>query len=269
MTSHHPAGNRLFVAGIGPGDPKAMTVEALESLKQSDVIAGYDGYIRLLPPELLENRRIISTGMTREIERCGAAIDAALQGRTVTLVCSGDPGVYALAGLVISLIEKRGLAPGELCLEIIPGVPAVCAAAALAGAPLTHDFACVSLSDLLTPIEVIEKRLAAALSADFVLALYNPRSHKRTAPFETAFSLAMKLRGPDTPVAVVRAARREGQSVAFAPLRDIPAMEIDMSTILIIGNSATRIINGHGPDPRKPENGARMVTPRGYLNGKA
>ena len=152
--------------------------EAMAVLDQARCIAGYHLYMDLVPPELLEGKQRISTGMRHETERCEAAVDAALAGQATALVCSGDPGIYALAGLALEVLESRNLV-GVVPFGVVPGVPAVCAAAALLGAPLTHDFACISLSDLLTPWETIVKRLTAALEADFVCVIYNPRSKGR------------------------------------------------------------------------------------------
>lgn len=241
----------LRVVGLGPGDAGCMTAAARAALEASRVIAGYSLYVDLVPPELLAGKERITTGMRRETDRCNAAIDAALEGRATALVCSGDAGIYGMAGLVFELMEQRGLG-GTPPVEIIPGVPALCAAAALLGAPLMHDFACVSLSDLLTPLELIMRRLAAALRADFVLTLYNPRSRGRPDHLDAALALAREARGPDTPVGLVRLAHRKGQESSLHRLEDFDAGNVDMLSLVIIGNSSTRCVNG------------RMVTPRGY-----
>jgi len=169
---------RITVIGLGPGDAGLLAPMARSALVRAQAIVGYKGYIELVEPELLATRQVLSTGMTGEVERCGAAIDLAQGGVETVVVSSGDAGVYAMAGLVLELMEARGLLD-ELELEVVPGIPALCAAAALLGAPLMHDFAVISLSDLLTTWELIEKRLTAAAEADFVVVLYNPRSGRR------------------------------------------------------------------------------------------
>lgn len=243
--------SRLYVVGLGPGDAALLSPQARAVLAGAEVLVGYTVYMDLVPPELKEGKSCLSTGMTGEIERCRQAVEAAASGRTTAVVCSGDPGVYALAGLVLELVEEQGLTD-SLPVEIVPGIPAVCAAAALLGAPLTHDFACVSLSDLLTPWPRILTRLEAALAADFVLALYNPRSRRRVSQLEEALALAARHRAPDTPVGMVRQAFRPDQSVAALPLSEVRPEDVDMLSLLIIGNTATRRI------------GPYMVTPRGY-----
>ena len=255
----------LYVVGLGPGDSLFLAPEAAACLEASKVIVGYIGYISLLSPDLLEGRRIISTGMMGEMARSEAAIDAAMGGEPTAVVCSGDPGIYALAGLVLEILEQRGIAASELPLQIVPGIPAVCAAAALLGAPLMHDFACISLSDLLTPWETIQLRLSCAFQGDFVVAVYNPRSKRRTHQLEDAIAAALKYRSPETPVGVVQNACRIGQQVDIVPLGKFDPQCVDMFTLLIIGNSSSRIVPGKGDTPLAWESGARMLTPRGYM----
>lgn len=255
----------LRVVGLGPGSASLLAPEALAALEASEVIAGYGAYLDLLAPRLLRDREIIKTGMTGEMRRVEAAIDCALAGRPTALVCSGDPGVYAMAGLALELLETRKLAPDSLPLLVIPGIPALCAAAAILGAPLMHDFACVSLSDLLTPWALIRKRLDCAFAGDFVVVLYNPRSKRRNSQLEEALELAAGHRRPDTPVGLVRNARREGQAARLFSLSEVDPNEADMLSLLIIGNSQSRIVPGRPPEPLAWENGARMLTPRGYL----
>lgn len=238
--------------GLGPGGGEYLTFRARQVLEQAQTIAGYKNYIRLLQPELLQDKNIISTGMTAEIERCNQALDAAEQGSHTALVCSGDPGVYALAGLVLELLQQRP-DPDAIPVQIIPGVPAMCAASALLGAPLGHDFASVSLSDLLTPWEVIESRLHAAGQADFALVLYNPRSSKRDWQLESAIQILQQYRTPDTPVGVVRNAGRKGEQVLITSLNKVRPELVDMSSIVLIGSSQTRA------------QGLWMFTPRGYM----
>ncbi|MGE4291246.1 MAG: precorrin-3B C(17)-methyltransferase [Desulfovibrio sp.] len=239
------------MVGLGPGSPEHLTPAARDALIRSDVVAGYKGYLALVGPELLADKELISTGMTGEVDRAGQAVDAALAGHCVAVVSSGDPGVYAMAGLVLEILEARKLLE-ELDLDVLPGVPAFCAAAALLGAPLMHDFASVSLSDLLTPWPLIEKRLDAAASADFVIALYNPRSKRRNSHLERALEIIARHRNAATPVGVVGRAMREGQHVELTTLDAVDIASVDMQTVLIIGNSTTRAVGG------------RMLTPRGY-----
>ena len=255
----------LHVLGLGPGDPSLLSPEAAAALAASSLIVGYSGYVSLLSKDVLAGKRVIATGMTGEISRATAAVDAALGGEETAVVCSGDPGIYALSGLVLELIERRGAAASDLPLHVVPGIPALCAAAALLGAPLMHDFACVSLSDLLTPWQTIALRLRCAFEGDFVLVLYNPRSKRRTSQLEEALSIGLAHREVSTPVGIVRNAFRPGQQVDIVALGDVSADRADMFTILIIGNSASRIVPGKGERPLAWECGARMLTPRGYM----
>jgi precorrin-3B C17-methyltransferase len=242
---------RIVVAGLGPGDPSLLAPLALEALRRADVVAGYKGYIDLVAPALLEGKSVISTGMTGEVERVNRALDEAASGAEVCLVCSGDPGIYAMAGLVLEAMERRGL-ERAVDYECVPGIPAFAAAAALLGAPLMHDFACISLSDLLTPWKTIERRLDAAAGADFVIALYNPRSRRRADHLERALEIIGHHRAPQTPVGIVNRAYREGQRTTLAALDAVDPTSVDMQTVMVIGNSATRVSAG------------RLLTPRGY-----
>lgn len=224
-----------------------------------EAVAGYSTYLDLIRP-MIADKKIIVSGMKKEVERVWEAIETALSGTSCALISSGDPGVYALAGLVFELCRENHIGlegehkEGRLCLhvEIIPGIPALCAGAALLGAPLVHDFAAVSLSDLLTPWEVIEKRLMAAAEADFVIALYNPRSKKRSWQLEAARKILLRFRKPETPVGIVTAAMRENQRVWLTNLENIDVGMVDMQTTLFIGNSKTFVFE------------EKMVTPRGY-----
>ena len=254
----------LHVVGLGPGAPSLLAPEALSCIKRAQTIVGYSGYIELLDPALLGGKEVLSTGMMGELERTEAALEAALAGRETVVVCSGDPGIYALAGLALELLEQRGLNPGNI-LNVVPGVPAVCAAAALLGAPLMHDFACISLSDLLTPRERIVTRLECAFAGDFVVALYNPRSKRRTTLLDEALSMAAGRLGEHAPVGVVRNAFRPGQEVRIERLSDSPAQGADMFSIFLIGNSETRIVPGDRERPFSWAHGARLLTPRGYM----
>lgn len=213
---------------------------------------GYKTYMELVDSTLLAGKETLSTGMRGEIARCRAAVDQGLKGKETALISSGDAGVYGMAGLVLEILYLEGLTE-KLEVEVIPGIPALASAAALLGAPLMHDFAVVSLSDLLTPWEMIRKRIDAAAAADFVLVIYNPRSKKRHWQLKEAIGLIQAHRTPHTPVGVVRNAARKGESVIVTTLDELPVDRVDMLSILIIGNASTRVL------------GDRMVTPRGYL----
>lgn len=242
---------KLFVVGIGPGSLDEMTYHARRAIESSDVIVGYSAYIDLAE-QLFSGKVVITGGMGMEVERCEAALREALVGRTVALISSGDAGIYGMAGLVLEIAQKKGIEHPE-AIEIVPGVPAFVAAAALVGAPLMNDFASISLSDLLNPWEKIEKRLDAAASGDFVTCLYNPRSKKRTGQIEKARGIFLKHRSPETPVALIRNAFRDKQCKVFTTLDALLSHEIDMLSIVIIGNSETA------------SDGRWMVTRRGYL----
>jgi precorrin-3B C17-methyltransferase len=242
---------RITVVGLGPGDAALLPPLAKAALERARAIVGYKGYIELVDPAILAGRQVLSTGMTGEVERCNAAIDLALSGVETVVVSSGDAGVYAMAGLVLELLEARGLL-AELELEVVPGIPALCAAAALLGAPLMHDFAVISLSDLLTPWEVIERRLRAAAAADFVVVLYNPRSGRRKDQLSKALAALAAHRPGETPVGLVKRAYRPGQEVLATTLAALDPDAVDMQSILVVGNASTRMAGG------------RMLTPRGY-----
>ncbi len=237
----------LFVIGTGPGDMDYIAPRAIKILQEVDCVAGYTTYIELIS-KLLKGKEIISTGMMKEVERVERAIETALSGKSCALVSGGDPGIYAMAGLVFEICQQRNIRlhrtgqasnENELTLEIVPGIPALAAGAALAGAPLTHDFAAVSLSDLLTPWEKIEKRLSAAAMADFVIVLYNPKSKKRDWQIKKARELILEHRDGSTPVGIVTGAMRENQTVAFTSLDKIDKADIDMQTVVFIGSSSS------------------------------
>ncbi len=228
-----------------------MSQRAVEVISAADCIAGYTTYIDLIR-ELVTDQKIISTGMMKEVDRVEMAIKEALSGRSCALVSGGDPGIYAMAGLVFEICSKKNIRifrpsaqKGEegrtpcLELEIVPGIPALAAGAALAGAPLTHDFAAVSLSDLLTSWEVIEQRVTSAAMADFVIVLYNPKSKKRDWQLQRAQELILKYRKGITPVAVVTGAMRENQKIEFTRLDALHRADVGMQTVLFIGSSAS------------------------------
>lgn len=238
---------KLYVVGIGPGGREHMTIAALDALATSSVVVGYRPYVALVE-HLLDGKRVLGSGMREEVERARAAIGAARDGENVAVVSTGDAGVYGMAGLVIELL---GEAP-DVDLEVVPGVTAASAAASVLGAPLMNDCAFVSLSDLLTPIDVIEKRVRAAAEGDFVLALYNPRSKTRVEPLERTLDALRSRRAPGTPVGVVRNALRNGQESWLTTLGEVDPESLDMSCIVIVGNASTIVVGG------------RMVAPRGY-----
>ncbi len=248
----------LYIVSIGPGAMGHMTPRAVEAIKAADTVIGYKTYLDLIAP-LTHGKRAVSTGMRSEVERCARAVDEARNGRRVALVSSGDAGIYGMAGLVIEIAASRGITVGppeakgvDLAFEVIPGIPALSAAASLLGAPLMHDFAAVSLSDLLTPWEDIKRRVELAAEADFVIVLYNPKSSRRDWQLGAAREILLLHRGPETPVGIVSRAMREGEKSLITTLHDLAGHEIDMQTIVIVGNSATFVHCGY------------MVTSRGY-----
>src|SRR5574337_637003 len=195
-----PRRSSIYVVGTGPGSLEHITPAAQEAIRKSDVIVGYGTYLDLIR-ELLQDKNVLSTGMTQEVDRCRKAIELALEGRTVSVISGGDPGVYAMAGLVFELLqseERNRPGPALPVVRVIPGISALNAAASRLGAPLMHDFACISLSDRLTPWDVIERRLHAAAEADFVIVLYNPRSKGRAGHFNRAREIILKHRQPST-----------------------------------------------------------------------
>ena len=228
-----------------------LTPLALKRLEEADCVVGYKRYVDLVLP-FVEGKELHSRGMMQEVERCKIALDLAYSGKRVAVVSSGDSGIYGMAGLVLELAldDKRRMPE----VEVVPGVPAFVAAAALLGAPLMHDFASISLSDLLTPWETIEQRVGAAAGADFVIALYNPKSKTRVTGLQKVLDIVAGYRDGSTPVGVVRNATREDESVVLTTLGGLSDIyeSIDMLTILIIGSSTTRADGGF------------MVTPRGY-----
>lgn len=241
---------RLRVVGIGPGSADLLSPRAMQAIRESRVVVGYKMYVEIIK-ELVKDKEIISTGMTREVDRCAAAIEKACSGMDVAFVSSGDPGVYGMAGLVLEMLDRDGIT-GKIDIEIIPGITSATASAAKLGAPLMHDFAVISLSDLLTPWEVIEKRLAAAARGDFVVVLYNPASRKRVDHILRAREIMKKYKPGSTPVGIVRNADREDEEIIITDLENMAGCKIDMLSTVIIGNESTKAL------------GRYMVTPRGY-----
>ncbi len=236
---------KLYVVGIGPGGKEHLTMKALEVLQKCPIIVGYTYYIDLMR-ELIEGKTIISTGMTGEIERCKRAIEAVKNGDDTCIISTGDPGLYGMAGPILELAEG-------LEVEIVPGVSSAFAAAAEVGAPLMHDMCTISLSDLLTPWEVIEQRLQHAAQADFVIALYNPKSKGRPKHIENAVNILLQYKAAATAAALVKNAGRTGTEIKLTTLAAIDYELIDMKTVVIIGNQTTYIKDG------------KMITPRGYI----
>jgi precorrin-3B C17-methyltransferase len=245
---------------LGPGSTEYLAPRARAALAESRVVVGYQTYVDLIA-HLLTHQEVVATGMKAEVKRCQAAIDRVRAGQNVALVSSGDAGVYGMAGLVLEICAAQGLKVGhpdadgevDLYLEVIPGIPALAAGAALLGAPLMHDFASISLSDLLTPWEVIQRRVEAAAQGDFVIVLYNPKSKKRDWQLQAVVDLILKHREPRTPVGLVGRAMRPGEEVVITTLENLPNQKVDMQTIVLVGNSKTF------------QYGNYMVTPRGYL----
>mgnify|MGYP002551625044 FL=1 len=241
--------HELYVIGMGPGREEKMTLEALQALEACDTIVGYTVYVDLLKTRF-PDKEYMTTPMRQETRRCRMAFEEAQKGKWVAMVCSGDAGVYGMSGLMLEL----GREYPDCQVTVISGVTAALAGAALLGAPLMHDFAVISLSDLLTPWEKIEKRLRAAAAADFVICLYNPSSKKRHDYLEKACTLMMKYKSPDTVCGIVGNIGREGESMQVMTLEELKNTGVDMFTTVFVGNSQTKEING------------KMVTPRGYKN---
>lgn len=238
---------QLYVVGLGPGGEEFLTGQARQALEESQVLAGYTVYIDLVAP-LFPGKEILTTPMTQELERCRMALEAADSGKTTAMVCSGDSGVYGMAGPILELAEQFP----QVEVIVVPGVTAALSGAALLGAPLMHDFAVISLSDLLTPWEKIEKRLRGAGEGDFCLCLYNPASLKRQDYLKRACDILLESRSPETVCGWVRNIGRDGEEKEITTLEQLREARLDMFTTVFIGNSQTRRL------------GDRMVTPRGY-----
>ncbi len=245
---------KILLVGFGPGAESHMSVRALQAIEESDVVIGYSTYIKLVK-NLLEGKEVVRKGMTEEIDRCIEAYDQAKLGKTVALISSGDIGVYGMAGPTYEVLLKSGWKPGcGIEVEIVPGSTALSACASLVGAPLTHDFCSISLSDLLTPWPKIASRIDAAGRSDFVVALYNPKSGRRTQQIVEAQRILLQYRKPDTPVAIVKSAYREAQNIQMVRLDEMKDCKIGMLTTVLVGNSTTYLEEG------------LMITPRGYAN---
>lgn len=238
----------LYVVGLGPGDASMLTGQARAALAASDVLCGYTVYVELVKP-LFPEKEIYTTAMRGEMERCRWALETAAAGKNVALVCSGDAGVYGMASPVLELAKEYP----DVRIEVVPGVTAALSGAAVLGAPLGHDFCVISLSDLLTPWSLIEKRLQCAASGDFALCLYNPASHRRRDHLQRAVGILLAAgKAENTPCATVRNIARPGQQVQFYTLEELRGAPVDMLTTVFVGSSSTL------------QQDSWMITPRGY-----
>lgn len=242
--------NKIYVVGIGPGEYEQMTIRAERTLRECDVIIGYTVYVDLVK-EHFPDKEFMTTPMRQEEKRCHLAFEQAASGKTVAMICSGDAGIYGMTGLIYELKDKYP----EVEIESVCGVSAVISGAGLLGAPLIHDFSVISLSDLLTPWEKIEKRLLAAAESDMVICLYNPSSMKRKGYLNRACEIVLAHKSPDTICGIARNIGREGESFKVLTLEELKDTEVDMFSTVFIGNEQTLIIDG------------KMVTPRGYKHG--
>lgn len=239
---------KIYVVGLGPGNADDMTGAALKAIEESQVIVGYHVYTDLIK-EFIDDKEVLTTPMKKEVDRCRMAVEEAEKDNVVSMVCSGDAGVYGMAGLIFEVAEDMD---SQVEIEIVPGITAACSGAAILGAPLIHDFAVISMSDLLTPMELIEKRLRCAGQGDFAICIYNPSSKKRHDYLKKACNILLESRSSDNVCGWVRNIGREGQEFKVMTLAEMADQEVDMFTTVFIGNSKTRLIDG------------RMVTPRGY-----
>ncbi len=242
---------KLYVVGIGPGEDCQLTGKAIRAIEESQLVVGYDVYIDLIK-HLLPDKEILTTPMKREVDRCKLAVEAAMKGKKVAVISSGDAGIYGMAGLIYEVLAEYEIT--TIQVEVIPGITAASSAAAVLGAPLTHDFAVISLSDLLTPWEVIENRLRLAAEAGFAICIYNPSSKKRSDYLKKACEIILTVADRGTPCGYVRNIGRERQTSKILTLGELAQEQVDMFTTVIIGNKNTRVINN------------RLVTSRGYKN---
>ncbi len=235
---------KLYVIGIGPGGLEHMTLKAKQAIEESNIVVGYNKYIDMIKP-LVEDKELFSTGMRGEEARCRKALELSKENNTVALISTGDSGIYGMAGLILQMQEGESV-------EIIPGVTASSAAGSVIGAPLMHDNCNISLSDLMTPYDLIKKRVRNAADADMIISLYNPRSKGRPHYLREAIEIIKEYRELNTPVAVVRHALRDGQEYKLFTLENFDEEVVDMFSIVIVGNSQSFIKNG------------KFITPRGY-----
>lgn len=245
-------GGKLLLVGFGPGNHDHLTFRARAAIGEAEVVIGYRTYVRLVR-DLIQGKEVHYTGMTEELVRARKAVDFAYAGRKVALISSGDVGIYGMAGPALEILKEKGWTRGSgVDVEVVPGVTALSACASILGAPIIHDFAAISLSNLLTPWEVIVKRIEAAARADYVIALYNPKSGRRTQQIVETQKILLKYRRPDTPAGIVKSGLRQGQRAVQTTLADMLNHEIGMLTTILIGNSTTFTYEG------------LMITPRGY-----
>lgn len=238
---------KVYAVGLGPGGKEMMTEEAICAIEKSDVICGYTVYVGLIT-SMFPEKETFTTPMKKEIDRCKWALETAQSGKTVAMVCSGDSGVYGMAGLLLQLLHSYK----DVEVEVVPGITAAISGAAVLGAPVGHDFCVISLSDLLTPWDLIVKRLELAAEGDFITCLYNPRSKKRIEHLTTACNIMLKHRSEDTVCGWVKNIGREGEEYRICTLKELDNEPIDMFTTVFIGSSQTKLVDG------------KMVTPRGY-----
>ena len=241
--------SKVYVVGIGPGEYEQMTIKAAKALEESSVIVGYTVYVDLVE-EHFKGKEFLTTPMKKEVDRCVLAFEEAAKGKTVSLICSGDSGIYGMAELILEVGQDFK----DVEVEVIPGITAASSGASVLGAPLIHDFSVISLSDLLTPWEKIEQRLECAAKADFVICLYNPSSKKRHDYLQKACDLVLKYASKETVCGIVKNIGREGECAEVMTLKQLRDTQVDMFTTVFIGNSQTKVINN------------KMVTPRGYRN---
>ncbi len=241
---------KIYVVGLGPGGVEQMTKRAYDALNSCDVIAGYNVYVDLIKEDF-KDKKFLSTGMRKEVDRCKLALEEALKDQTVAMISSGDAGVYGMSGIMHQVLADHP----EIEIEVVPGITAACSGAALLGAPLISDFCLISLSDLLTPWEKIEKRLDCASQADFCICIYNPSSIKRHDYLQKACDIMLKNQSGDIPAGIVRNIGREGEGYELTTLKELRDKKVDMFSTVIIGNTQTEVING------------KLVTPRGYKLG--
>ena len=239
---------KLTVVGFGPGSKGDMTLRAIEAIEKADIVTGFTTYIKILK-EFFPDKNYKSTGMTKEVDRCRMAVEEAMKGQDVVMVSSGDSGIYGMAAISYQVADEMS---ADIEIDVVPGITAASSAASILGAPLTHDTALISLSNRLTPWELIEKRLDAAASSDMVIALYNPRSNGRPDLLEKAFAIMGRHKDPNTVVGVVRNIGRKDQDSWICSMKDFDFEKVDMFCTVVIGNSKTYALDG------------KMITPRGY-----
>lgn len=240
---------KIYVIGIGPGNKENMTFRAYKAMEEADVLIGHKTYISLVE-DMFPNKKMIKSAMKKEIERCEETLKLAEEGNITALISSGDAGVYGMAGIMLEVACDR-----DIEVEIIPGITSANASAAVVGAPLMHDNVMISLSNLLTDWELIKKRIALASEGDFVISLYNPKSHGRPDLINEAVEIMLKYKSKDTPAAIIRNTGREGENYDITTIENLLDFEINMFSTVIIGNSKTFVKNG------------KMITPRGYKVG--